>query len=85
MPARLFAFTSFLQTLFLAVVVSSPWAQAGQPGAPVVAAAGGAVVKASSFGFDPADATRALQAAIDSGAAKVIVDNPGKPWIDSSR
>jgi hypothetical protein len=39
------------------------------------------VVKASSFGFDEADATRALQAAIDSGAAKVIVDNVGKPWI----
>jgi sugar phosphate isomerase/epimerase len=38
-------------------------------------------VKAASFGFDPADATRALQAAIDSGAAKVIVENLGKPWI----
>lgn len=39
------------------------------------------MVKASSFGFDPADASRALQSAIDSGAAKVIVENLGKPWI----
>jgi hypothetical protein len=78
MPSRLLAFMSFIQTLFLAVVVSSAWAQAG-PSAD--AAVGGAVVKAYSFGFDPADATRALQAAIDSGAAKVIVDNLGKPWI----
>ena len=31
--------------------------------------------------FRSRDSTRALQAAINSGAAKVIVDNLGKPWI----
>lgn len=37
--------------------------------------------KASWWGFDPEDSTAALQAAIDSGAKKVVVDNLGKPWI----
>ena len=40
-----------------------------------------APVNASSFGFDPADATRCLQAAIDSGAAKVVVDRQASDWI----
>jgi len=40
-----------------------------------------AVVYAAKFGYDPADATRALQAAIDSGARKVVVENLGTPWI----
>ncbi len=39
------------------------------------------VVYASKFTFDPEDATKCLQAAIDSGAKKVIVENMGKPWI----
>lgn len=39
------------------------------------------VVKASSFGFDATESTAALQAAINSGAQKVIVENMGKPWI----
>ena len=38
-------------------------------------------VRASAFGFNPEDATAALQKAIDSGAQKVIVDNTGKDWI----
>ena len=38
-------------------------------------------VKASAFGFNPEDATAALQKAINSGAQKVIVDNTGKDWI----
>ena len=37
-------------------------------------------VYASKFGFDPADATKCLQKAIDSGAKKVIVENMGTPW-----
>lgn len=41
----------------------------------------GKTVRASSFGFDPEDGTQALQKALDSGADKVIVDNPGKDWI----
>ena len=36
---------------------------------------------ASWWGFDPADATAALQAAINSGARKLIVENMGGPWI----
>lgn len=37
--------------------------------------------KASWWGFDPDDSTAALQAAIDSGAAKLIVEEMGSPWI----
>ncbi|HQZ66601.1 MAG TPA: right-handed parallel beta-helix repeat-containing protein [Planctomycetaceae bacterium] len=39
------------------------------------------VVKASWWGFDETESTKALQSAIDSGADKVIVQNMGKPWI----
>lgn len=38
-------------------------------------------VLASSFGFDPMDSTAALQAALDSSADVVIVDNVGQDWI----
>ncbi|MEO6808358.1 MAG: right-handed parallel beta-helix repeat-containing protein, partial [Isosphaeraceae bacterium] len=37
--------------------------------------------RASWWGFDPKEATRALQGAIDSGARKVVVENMGTPWI----
>ena len=37
--------------------------------------------KASWWGFDPVDSTEALQAAINSGASKVIVEDMGSPWI----
>ena len=36
---------------------------------------------ASWWGFDPNDATLALQAAIDSGATKVIVEDMKTPWV----
>jgi|GEM_PF-5451244 len=36
---------------------------------------------ASWWGFDKADATDCLQNAINSGAAKIIVDNTGSDWI----
>lgn len=36
---------------------------------------------AAWWGFDPEDATAILQAAIDSGASKVIVPNMGQDWI----
>ena len=38
-------------------------------------------VKVSSFGYDPEDSTRFLQAALDSGADRVIVDRQKAPWI----
>jgi hypothetical protein len=37
--------------------------------------------RASWWGFAPADSTAALQAAIDSGVPKLVVDNVGAPWI----
>ena len=40
-----------------------------------------AVVKASSFGFDPEDATEILQKALDSGARKIVIDKQASPWI----
>lgn len=38
-------------------------------------------VVASAFGFDAADSTAALQAAIDSGARTVVVDKQSGPWV----
>ena len=37
--------------------------------------------RASWWGFDPVDATKCLQAAIDSGVPKLVVDHVGKPWV----
>ena len=39
-----------------------------------------AVASAAWWGFDEQDSTAALQAAIRSGAKKLIVPNMGKPW-----
>jgi hypothetical protein len=39
------------------------------------------IVSAAWWGFDPADSTRALQSAIDSGAAVVQVPDMGSPWL----
>lgn len=39
--------------------------------------------KVSEFGFDPDDSTRFLQAALDSGAKRVIVDRQATPWIST--
>jgi hypothetical protein len=40
-----------------------------------------ASVNAAWWGFDPADSTAALQSAIDSRAARVLVPDMGSPWI----
>jgi hypothetical protein len=37
--------------------------------------------RAAWWGFDAVEATGALQAAIDSGAAKVVVESMPSPWI----
>ena len=37
--------------------------------------------RASWWGFDKADSTRALQAAINSRVPRLVVDNAGAPWI----
>ena len=48
----------------------------------LVAAFGGQdVVTASSFGWNPTDATACLQAAFDSGAKKVVVDRQASEWL----
>ncbi len=39
------------------------------------------VANAAWWGFDPANATNALQSAIRSGARKVIVPNMGREWV----
>ncbi|MBQ2631484.1 MAG: right-handed parallel beta-helix repeat-containing protein [Kiritimatiellae bacterium] len=39
------------------------------------------VVKVSDFGFDAEDSTRFLQAALNSGARKVVVDKRESPWV----
>lgn len=36
---------------------------------------------ASWWGFDPADSTKSMQNAIDSGAKRVIIEDMGQPWI----
>lgn len=43
---------------------------------------GGEGVRVSErFGFDPADSTRFLQAALDSGLPKIVVDRQDAPWV----
>ena len=51
--------------------------------AAVALAAHGAdeTVKASSFGWNPTNATKCLQAAFDSGARRVIVDKQASEWL----
>lgn len=40
-----------------------------------------APVRVSSFGFDPVNATKCIQAAFDSEHKELIIDNTGKDWI----
>lgn len=40
-----------------------------------------AEVKVSQFGYDAADSTRFLQAALDSGARRIVVDRKEGPWV----
>ena len=42
-------------------------------------------VRASSFGFDPADSTAFLQKALDSGAKRIVIDRQKSPWITEPR
>ena len=37
-------------------------------------------VKVSSFGYDPEDSTRFIQAALDSGVKKLVLDKQAGPW-----
>lgn len=47
-----------------------------------IAPVGQAAAKVSeAFGYDPADATRFLQAALDSPHREIVVDAKGAPWV----
>lgn len=41
----------------------------------------GASVSAAWWGFDPEDATPALQACLDSGARTIVIPAMGRPWV----
>lgn len=65
----------------LAALVLPACAEVNQQGLADVAAGKVKVAKASWWGYDAADATKCLQAAIDSKVPKLVVDNVGSPWI----
>lgn len=77
--------TCILPTLFAALFfATSAVAESNQPNPEAVqAAVNGGVAEANAawWGFNAEDATAALQAAIDSKAAKVRVPYMGAPWI----
>jgi len=75
-------------TLMIAVLVASLAAAAEMPGnvkepqaAQEVLSGSRTVANAAWWGFDEEDATEALQAAINSGAKRVIVPNMTRDWI----
>ncbi len=70
--------------LFLAVLHVVPAVSAAEVDADAIAKVKAGEIteaKASWWGFEAADSTDALQAAVDSGAKRVIVENMGRPWI----
>lgn len=80
-------FFSALFGCFLLVGVAPRSASAAEKHAPdpkaIAEVTAGKVTEARAvwWGFDPTDATAALQAAIDSGARRVVIENMGSPWI----
>ena len=71
-------------TVVAIVALSMTVAARGQVNTAGIAAVKAGTVKearASWWGFGPEDSTEALQAAIDSGVPKLVVDNVGKPWV----
>ena len=69
--------------LFALLVLLPAAAQIAPDAQKIAAVADGTVTeaKASWWGFDPEDSTASLQAAINSGVPKLIVDEVGGPWI----
>lgn len=69
-------------SLLIALLFSSvALAEVNQAKIDQVAAGEVQEARASWWGFNPEDATESLQAAINSGVAKLTVDNMGKPWV----
>jgi polygalacturonase len=76
------ALGGLLAAALSAAAVAAPTAPARDPRAVrEVLARRRKVANAAWWGFDPQNATAALQAAIRSGAAKVLVPNMGRPWL----
>ncbi len=70
-----------LALVLLALVAATASCQRNQEMIDRVAAGEVQEAKASWWGFDAEDATECLQAAIDSGVARLIVEDMGSPWI----
>ena len=72
-----------LVTLSTVLTLLSATAQVAPNAQKIAAVAGGTIkeAKASWWGFNPKDSTAALQAAIDSGVPKLIVEKMSGPWI----
>jgi hypothetical protein len=65
----------------LAAVLSAAEPRVNQPAIDDVLAGRSKVARAAWWGFQANDSTHALQAAIDSGARRVIVEKMDGPWI----
>ena len=81
MSTRSLAHAAAVAVLALTLLVGPTVAEVDRQAIDDVVAGKAKVARASWWGFDPEESTEALQAAIDSGAEKVIVDNVGWPWI----
>ncbi|MCK5806247.1 MAG: hypothetical protein KAI66_25675, partial [Lentisphaeria bacterium] len=79
----MFRKTAVLVTLSTVLTLLSATAQVAPNAQKIAAVAGGTIkeAKASWWGFNPKDSTAALQAAIDSGVPKLIVEKMAGPWI----
>ena len=67
----------------LAMLAAGALCASGLASMPIVApsSCGVSEVKVSQFGYDPEDSTRFIQAALDSGAQRVVFDRQEGPWI----
>jgi hypothetical protein len=76
--------TALLSLLVLSLALEAAELEKARPNPKAIqelAAGKRNVALASWWGFNPTDSTAALQAAINSGAKKLIVENMGAPWI----
>ncbi len=87
-PPRMSARSSTSDAVYAARVASliSTWESAGgsrerRPPGWIAGPPEGAAVSAAWWGYNPADATDALQASIDSGARTIVVPLMAGPWI----
>ena len=79
--AGVFAHSMHLAWAALVLGASSPAGEVNRQAIDDVATGRIKVAKASWWGFRTEDSTKALQAAIDSGVPKLIVEDMGAPWI----